>query len=361
VCLGGGLQTNLATTAASDLFRHMRNLLTVSDIACGNLEFCIVAEATQDLPKNVMRVPYQLARGIENCGIGIWSLCNNHVMDGGPVGLATTRNFLTERSLAYFGAGDNLADAEKPTIVEVKGRRIAYVGGCDVPRYFASCTAAGIAPLRASSLFRRVEAARKQSDVVVCVLHADLEFSEYPSPARVRLARSLVDHGADLVIQHHPHVCQGIERHGGGVIAYSLGNFVFPVIGNEYLERHPATHWGMILFADIRLVGESKQIDWRVQPVTIGVDHGPHLSDASAEIAQRGVLERVSVALADPVMLRRQWWRRCIKEAKSTVYFLHHHRRRAGLRRMLAEAFRIACDPYERRWIQGLLSGGFLE
>jgi IMP dehydrogenase/GMP reductase len=40
-------------------------------------------------------------------------------------------------------------------------------------------------------------------------------------------ARALVDAGADLVIGHHPHVLQGIERHGDGIIAYSLGNFVF--------------------------------------------------------------------------------------------------------------------------------------
>jgi hypothetical protein len=339
----------------------MRNLLMKSDIACGNLEFCIVADECQDPPKGIMRVPHQLAHGLENCGIGIWSLCNNHIMDGGPVGLVSTRNFLDERSLAYFGAGADLADAEKSAIVDVRGTRVAYIGGCDVSRYFASETSAGIAPLRAANLLRRVDAARKQSDIVVCVLHADLEFSEYPSPYRVRLSRTLVECGADLVIQHHPHVCQGIERYGGGVIAYSLGNFVFPVVGNEYLERYPATRWGVALFVDITLAAEGKRIEWRVLPVTIGVDHGPHLSDSSTAIAQRAALERLSVGLADTTLIRRQWWRRCVGEAKSTFYSLHHHRRRAGLKHTLAEALRIACDPYERRWIQGLLSGGFLE
>jgi poly-gamma-glutamate synthesis protein (capsule biosynthesis protein) len=44
---------------------------------------------------------------------------------------------------------------------------------------------------------------------------------------QVTAARALVDAGADLVIGHHPHVLQGIEAHGRGVIAYSLGNFLF--------------------------------------------------------------------------------------------------------------------------------------
>ena len=33
--------------------------------------------------------------------------------------------------------------------------------------------------------------------------------------------------GVDLVVGHHPHVLQGIERHGRGAIAYSMGNFLF--------------------------------------------------------------------------------------------------------------------------------------
>jgi hypothetical protein len=46
-----------------------------------------------------------------------------------------------------------------------------------------------------------------------------------------------VDAGADVVVGQHPHISQGIEHHGtgkaaehrGGLIAYSLGNFSFPV------------------------------------------------------------------------------------------------------------------------------------
>lgn len=37
----------------------------------------------------------------------------------------------------------------------------------------------------------------------------------------------MIDSGADIVLGHHPHVLQGIEFYKRGVIAYSLGNFVF--------------------------------------------------------------------------------------------------------------------------------------
>jgi poly-gamma-glutamate synthesis protein (capsule biosynthesis protein) len=40
------------------------------------------------------------------------------------------------------------------------------------------------------------------------------------------MARKLVEAGAALVVGHHPHVLQGMERHGEGAIVYSLGNFI---------------------------------------------------------------------------------------------------------------------------------------
>ena len=42
-----------------------------------------------------------------------------------------------------------------------------------------------------------------------------------------KLAHLAIDEGADLVIGHHPHVLEGIEKYNGKYIAYSLGNFCF--------------------------------------------------------------------------------------------------------------------------------------
>ena len=41
------------------------------------------------------------------------------------------------------------------------------------------------------------------------------------------LAHKLIDAGADIIVGHHPHVAQEIERYKDGWILYSLGNFVF--------------------------------------------------------------------------------------------------------------------------------------
>ena len=48
-----------------------------------------------------------------------------------------------------------------------------------------------------------------------------------PSDAQREQARAAIDAGATLVVGSHPHVLQPLEPYGDGLIAYSLGNFVF--------------------------------------------------------------------------------------------------------------------------------------
>ena len=48
-----------------------------------------------------------------------------------------------------------------------------------------------------------------------------------PTDIQKQFARLAIDNGADLVLGHHPHVLQPIERYNGKYIVYSLGNFFF--------------------------------------------------------------------------------------------------------------------------------------
>ena len=62
---------------------------------------------------------------------------------------------------------------------------------------------------------------------MIVVLHWGTQYDEVPSAEQVKAARAFIDAGAGAVIGHHPHILQGVERYKGGLIAYSLGNFLF--------------------------------------------------------------------------------------------------------------------------------------
>ena len=68
---------------------------------------------------------------------------------------------------------------------------------------------------------------RAGADLVVMQLHGGYMFSEVPSSFIRRISRSAIDAGADMVVNHHPHVLQGFEWYKGKLIAFSLGNLVF--------------------------------------------------------------------------------------------------------------------------------------
>lgn len=75
-----------------------------------------------------------------------------------------------------------------------------------------------------------VRAARSDAGVVVVALHSHepTNATEVPADFVRDFARQAIDAGATLVVGHGPHRLRGIERYRGGLIFYSLGNFLYP-------------------------------------------------------------------------------------------------------------------------------------
>ena len=72
-----------------------------------------------------------------------------------------------------------------------------------------------------------VRQAKEANDILVVSFHFGDEYQQNPSKRQRTLARAAIDAGARIVVGHHPHVVQSVEEYDGGVIMYSLGNFIF--------------------------------------------------------------------------------------------------------------------------------------
>lgn len=90
---------------------------------------------------------------------------------------------------------------------------------------------------------KRIEAeileARRQADVVLVSIHN--HFIDGAEPNKVpkfleTFAHRCIDAGAHAIIGHGPHELQGIEIYNGGLILYSIGNFIFET---ETVEFQP--------------------------------------------------------------------------------------------------------------------------
>ena len=91
----------------------------------------------------------------------------------------------------------------------------------------ATDSVAGISPLYKENVLEDIAAVRDEVDVVILTLHWGIEYQHLPESYQSQMAKDFIDAGADVIIGHHPHCIQGVETYHGGLIFYSLGNFIF--------------------------------------------------------------------------------------------------------------------------------------
>jgi poly-gamma-glutamate synthesis protein (capsule biosynthesis protein) len=308
VMLGRTVGEAIGRYGADYPFQQVAAVLREADIAFANLEVPITAGGAPAQKDYVFRTPPEAAAGLAGAGLDIVSLANNHVLDYGVVGLADTLAALGQAGIAATGAGEDEAAARTPAILGVEGLRVAFLGYVQVPddsvsgfgeaELAAGPDRPGVAWARREAVIADVEAAAREADLVVVSLHAGTEYQEEPSALQRELAHAAVDAGADLVLGHHPHVLQGIERYKGALIAYSLGNFVFDFDETDYAHSGLPSAQSLILKVTL---GREGVRDFEVLPVRIDpLEARPYLVDGEDAAAVRARMERLSAALASP-------------------------------------------------------------
>jgi poly-gamma-glutamate synthesis protein (capsule biosynthesis protein) len=223
------------TTARSGNAGAVRALIKSADIAVANFE-----NPAPDKPKyhtsgTVFSADPRFIDGLAAAGIDYVSLANNHIRDAGGAGLLQTIANVTKRGIAVSGAGKNLAAARKPAILEAGGIKVAILGyDAIASSYHATATRIGSAGLSARNVKEDVAAARKAgANLVIVYPHWGTEYDDTPFPAQKRLARMIIDNGADMVIGNHAHWAAAMEIYKGKPIWYALGNFVFDQTWSE--------------------------------------------------------------------------------------------------------------------------------
>jgi len=213
-----------------DIFGQVTSLFQSADLAIANLESPLVENGVPVFGKCTLRGTTNWARVLKNAGIRFVSLANNHMMDYGIEGLRSTIQACKKAGLCFAGAGENIREASNPVHIDVNGNKIAILCRTSVivssPCY-ASNDSPGVAFLQEKETIDAISTCKKRADFVIVCIHWGIEDYLYPSKEQRQLAYQFVEAGANLIIGHHPHVLQGIERIGKAFVVYSLGNFVF--------------------------------------------------------------------------------------------------------------------------------------
>lgn len=209
-----------------------RSVIQNADYFAANEEFPFSSrgEAAPD-KQYTFRLPESRLPIMNEIGVDLVTLANNHSLDFGTDAMLDTCSALDRAGILHVGAGADSEAARKPAIVDVNGVRVGFIGASRVIPV-ASWTAGAGSPglLTAydpSLLVQTIEETRPLCDYLVVLIHWGVEREEMPVDHQKSLGRQCIDAGADLVVGSHPHVLQGIEYYSGKPIVYSLGNFIF--------------------------------------------------------------------------------------------------------------------------------------
>lgn len=231
------------------------------ELLFGNLESATIPPGfpSNQLDPNglISKVPGSVGcQALMNAGFDFLNLAANHLLDTGTTGLEYTRRSLQKAGIVTAGAGRTQKEARRLAVIEKNGLTFGFLcyaeeSNCNLSRVLNTH-----AFYTRENVLTDIERHKRDVDVLVVSIHADLEFMPTPSPQRLQNSREFSRAGAKIILEHHPHVPQGIEFAHGALIAYSLGNFVFDAHTSPYMkENGPHTADSFVLVAEVTKKG----------------------------------------------------------------------------------------------------------
>lgn len=219
---------------------EIKNFMESVDIRVATLECALGEGYPYDVEKmnnpawrNVVYSPNQGVEKLKTMKIDIVSIANNHIFDLGEEGLLNTMQLLDKNGILYCGAGFDYEEAKSPAVIEIKGKRLAflsymvYFDGWRAP-HPAGMNKPGINIFKLENALEDIKQAKNKYDYVFILPHWGTEYSVWPTPQDVDYAKMMIKAGADGIFGSHAHIVQPSVKVNKKPVFYNLGNFIFP-------------------------------------------------------------------------------------------------------------------------------------
>lgn len=202
--------TNQINHDYSYYFKNVLNITANDDLTIANLETTFTDATKKAIKTFTFKGPKSYADILPLGSVEAVNIANNHIYDFLEVGYQDTIKALDDVKVDYFG--ENVYE-----IFEKKGIRIGLLGYYELNN-----------PNIYEDLDKGLEYMKQAKvNLIFVSFHWGIERNLVQSSTQTKLAHYAIDNGADLIIGHHPHVIQGIEKYKDKYIVYSLANFVF--------------------------------------------------------------------------------------------------------------------------------------
>jgi poly-gamma-glutamate synthesis protein (capsule biosynthesis protein) len=317
VLLHSGLWRQAARDAAAaglpgydfgPLFAAAKPVVTAADLAICHLETPVGDPAGPFSGYPLFEVPPQVLPALRDTGYDSCSTASNHSLDRGEAGIRRTLDALDAAGLAHAGTHRSAEESATPVILTVHGVRVAHLS---YTFWFNGLRRPAGKPWVANALdaaavldeARRARAAG--AEIVIASLHWGSEYSSRANGEQVALAqRLLASPDVDLILGHHAHVVQPMQRIGEKWVVYGMGNHV------AWQPQRETTRDGLIVRMTFTEQGAGR---WRVSAATALATW--------MDLGQPARLRLVATALADPATPKavRAACERSLRRTRATV------------------------------------------
>ncbi|MEU9352109.1 CapA family protein [Streptomyces griseoloalbus] len=269
-------------------------------------------------------VPPQILTAVKDVGYDTCSTASNHTYDHGMKGVRNTLKAMDEVGLGHTGSARTPEEAKKINIRDVNGVKVAHLSySWESFVHPAPKGKHWVLNRTDSSEIRKAEtrAREKGAEAVILSVHWGAEYYNEPGTSQLRLAQWIGEEtGIDLVIGHHSHVVQPIQKVNGTWVAYSLGNQV---------ARHSSpsgiTEEGAIGWFEFRETADGWDVSARYRTTLVDippeVQPGEKLPDGAVEDHR---VSDVQSVLSDPGDLSEERLARYRLAADRTRGFLYN-------------------------------------
>lgn len=217
---------------------NVREIFGADDLTIVNLEGTLTTGGERADKTFAFRGDPSYTQILTSGSVEAVNLANNHSKDYGKQSYEDTIANVENAKITSFGY-------DRTALMEIKGVKVGLVGTYEL--------AEGIECK--DGMIQNINSLKEQgAQLIIASFHWGTEKEYHPDEVQRELAHAAIDAGAHLVLGHHPHVLQGIEKYNGRYICYSLGNFcfggnknpsdkdtmifqqTFTVIGNEVMQ-----------------------------------------------------------------------------------------------------------------------------
>ena len=192
-------------------FQNVKDIFTADDLTVANMEGTLTTSNDRQQKTFAFKGDPSYTEILTRGGVEATNLANNHSHDYGDQSYEDTIQYLEAAGITTFGY-------DRTAVMDVKGIKVGLIGIYELKDGLG----------RQQQVIDTIQEVKDQgAQVIIVSFHWGTEKSNVPDDIQKTLAHLAVDQGADLVVGHHPHVLQGIEKYQGKNIVYSLGNFCF--------------------------------------------------------------------------------------------------------------------------------------